>query len=88
VLKRMGIDGSLGDGGVGAFGPMHLEAAPCVRDLMTLQATPDLPEKISTLVLHTYKGRYGKILRVNTKEDDNGCPLPLGESGAESGEDA
>lgn len=90
MIKRIRIDGSLGDGGksTSAFGPMHPDAAPCVRDLMaTIQDTPDLPQRISTLVLQTYTAKHGKTLHVDRKDDDNGCPLPLGDSGVESGVD-
>jgi len=89
VIRRIQFDGSLGSEARSvAFGPMHPEATPCVRDLMaTIQADPDLPQRISTLVLQSYKAKHGKPLQVFKEDDDGGCPLQLGESGAESGAD-
>lgn len=89
MLKRVGIDGALTKEARGvAFGPMHPDAPPSVRDLMaTLHADENLPEKISTLVLQTYRAKHGKTLRVVSKDDDEGHLLDLGESGAESGVD-
>jgi hypothetical protein len=55
--------------------------------MATIQADPDLPQRISTLVLQSYKAKHGKPLQVFKEDDDGGCPLQLGESGAESGAD-